>query len=915
MIQKLNKRHFVAFGVLLVSLATYLMTVAPTVSFWDCGEFIACANIMGIPHPPGTPLFMLLGRTAILLFGMFEDVAYRVNLISVLASAFGVLFAFLFTEKLLSLVLKRATDAVTLTAGVVAAMLLNFSDTYWFNAVEAEVYGLAMCVIILVSWLSLLWVENKDNGAGERYLLLIGYLAFLGIGFHLYTVITFPALFVLMLLVDPKMRVNWPLWITGALLLSVIYKIDWFIAIALGTLVAWLVVTLSTSNQTLKRQSSFCMWFAFLALVGFSSYAYIPIRSELNPRIDENNPEIDNVFKLEDWKTFNDFVGRKQYGSHGMLERSMHRRAQLANQLFSHPHMGYGGYMLAQYTPWKVGEGRSQIVDNKYKGKAEFVRYDSEPVKILGITFPTQMQFMPPYTGRLLQILWFVLFHIPMIWGGYMAYKQNRSLGIYILLLYVITSIGLVFYLNFSDGTRSDLGVYEQWQRAGADPNRPPQTVHMEVRERDYFFVPGFMFMSVLLGLAAGFFVKNLRERRGATSPLAKVVAVGLIVVSIVVPASSNWYNHDRSKVYIPYDYAKNLLASCLPNSVLFTNGDNDTFPLWFMQEVENFRKDVKVVNLSLSNTKWYIHQLADNEPKLTLGFSKDQIDALQPQLNPLETPKEIELKSIGLTITLEGQQQRPYYKVQDLVAMNVIQNNFPERPIHVAITVGMGNMLGFQEYMKMDGMVYTLTNEKYNQAIDVERTAYLTDSVYVYRGLQDNDFYISGDSKGLLGNYFSIHHQLARWAKGEVVRLVNEVNDLVAKETKSPSTETRKRIAEKKAEIQDKIAFGTKYIERVGELVPWNWRHYLLGGQFYMEIGDTDKAVELLKTGIALDLSERDRLLLTLGETYERSGKLILAKSTLEEYLKEYSAGRYIPYVRNRLSQIEDALRNQSSQ
>ncbi|MFC1586394.1 DUF2723 domain-containing protein [Fibrobacterota bacterium] len=283
-LQKSGARTVTALIMFGISLITYLLTVAPTVSFWDCGEFIACANIMGIPHPPGTPFFMLMGRTFILLFGFFEDVAFRMNMLSVLGSALGVMFIFLFTEKLLALIFNiRKSTFITFVGGLVAALLVNFSDTYWFNAVEAEVYGVSMFLVALISWLSLLWVENRDNIKGERMLLMICYLAFLGIGFHLYSVMTIPSIFVLMLFIDPKTRTNFPLIITGIGVMSVVYMVGSFITITVVIMALWLVAYMAVNDYGLKRRLYLCTWFCLVALIGYSTHAYIPIRSALNP--------------------------------------------------------------------------------------------------------------------------------------------------------------------------------------------------------------------------------------------------------------------------------------------------------------------------------------------------------------------------------------------------------------------------------------------------------------------------------------------------------------------------------------------------------------------------------------------------------------------------------------------------------
>ena len=720
MIKEKWMKHIFAGIASLVALIVYAMTMAPTVSFWDCGEFVACANTLGIPHPPGTPFFVFFARAVIVLLPFVEEIAKRVNYISVVSSAATVYVTALFAWDLLATVLK--TDAlaekisskvrtiVLGTAALVAGFLLTFSDTFWFNAVEAEVYGVAMFILMLVSYLGLVWYNKRDEDGSDKILIFICYIAFLGIGAHLYTMLTVPAVFVLLLAAQPKKIVERiPIWITGTLLCSVIYMVSAFIEISLVCLVVLAILTaIKPFTPNVNKAIRLSLAFAFFALVGYSTHLYIPIRSELNPIIDENDPEINirddqgnlqlgNLFKSENWEAFNNFVERKQYGSESMISRAFYRRSRITHQLFSFPSMSYGGYQMAQYLPYKVGGV------NYANGVYTFDASENEPLERFGIKFPTQMSFMGD--AVLPQFLIFVLMNGLIVMVCVFIWKRNRRLGIYTSVLYVLCSMGLLFYINFADGTRMEQREHDYWvsimtrnvqdlnSRGAAIPMVPdpndlidlrqdiertkirievlrqrntpapkiaelekklsslqnstawqawqkiengfaqvgarapfPDAVHMEVRERDYFYTPAFIFMSLILGIGAGILV--LTCATGAYAAFASPVAAVLVLVSFLVPCISNYREHDRSGLWVPWDYAYNLLNSCRPNAILFTNGDNDTFPLWFAQEVAGIRKDVRVVNLSLGNTDWYIKQMLDNEPVLKLSYDKKTIDS-----------------------------------------------------------------------------------------------------------------------------------------------------------------------------------------------------------------------------------------------------------------------------------------------
>ena len=1024
-------KHIFAGITCLVALVVYAMTMAPTVSFWDCGEFVACANTLGIPHPPGTPFFVFFARAVIVLLPFVEEIAKRVNYISVVSSAATVYVTALFAWELLATVLKtdalaqKISDKVRYivlgTAALVAGFLLTFSDTFWFNAVEAEVYGIAMFILMLVSYLGLVWYNKRDDeDSANRILIFICYIAFLGVGAHLYTMLTVPAVFVLLLVAQPKKIVERiPVWITGTLLCSVIYMVSNFIEISIWCVVVLFATIISSKKFGATKCCKFVVWavicfglvylvlnildigsskrfikyvgiliggglcklvskdvndpakdaaymrslrlslaFAFFALIGYSTHLYIPIRSELNPTIDENNPEINirddqgnlqlgNLFKAENWDAFNAFIERKQYGSESMISRAFYRRARTAHQFLSFPHMGYGGYQMAQYLPYKVGEV------NYANGVYTFDSADNQPVERFGFKFPTQMSFMGD--AVLPQLLIFLIFNGLIVMVCVFIWRRNKKLGVFTSILYALCSLGLLFYINFADGARMEQRDHDYWvsvmtrnvqdlnsRGAGInalpDPNELidmrqniehtkiriemlkgrentqgriaelqkqletytnssvwqnwtkieqgfaqvgsrapfPESVHLEVRERDYFYTPAFIFMSLIFGIGAGILVFLCAT--GTMPTLAAPLAAALVLVSFVIPCASNYKEHDRSGLWVPWDYAFNLLNSCRPNAILFTNGDNDTFPLWFAQEVAGVRKDVRVVNLSLGNTDWYIKQMLENEPILKLSYTKETIDSdmvldnssannpnhqtstwvkkaqrLMPQLKSRIDAMEGQQLSAADSVKLL--QFKVHYQVWDaftewaartrssmmltqhkLVVDLALQNM--DRPIEISTTVGTSNFMGLEKYMVQEGMVYNLVKGDLNpkrNAFDAAYTANLIDNVYKYRGLGDGTAYINDETIRLLSSYISLYLQISFDARDKIEKLRNS----------HPFT------ADKKAQVDSLATASAKYLEMGIKQFPDEWRNYWAAAFVYQAAGMKQQAIEVANRGL----------------------------------------------------------------
>jgi len=883
-----------------------------------------------------------------------------------------------------------------LGAGSVAgALLVAFSDTFWFNAVEAEVYGFAMLLVFLITWLSLKWLDHKGTDHGYRLLVLICYLGYLGVGIHLYSLLTIPAVFLLVLVADPGMRKqeSSPVWFVGVALYSLVYMVDKFLIIAvlalvlsgiglliaemrkkapeqagnllfvgipLSAMVVFKLLTKMMKNansdsiqttdtiaiaalcfavlglfvmtgqsggaqaKSMARSWRLSFWFAFAAFVGYSTHAYIPIRSALDPNIDENNPEIViekplDLLDASKWTAFNDFVARKQYGSESMIARALHRRADVSHQLLSWPHMSFGGYQMAQYLPFKAGEVRFGE-----KGTYKFLPEDNEPVVRGPLKFDTQGTLFQG--NQAIPFLSFLLFNGLLVWVAWTLWKRNRSVGTYIIALLAIVTLGLVFYMNFADGLGSENFHYKQWIQQGR-PAGGPQTVQLEVRDRDYFYTPSFILMGILFGVAIGLAIEKL-GKDGVRSRFVRPAAFGLVAVSFGIPFFSNYKEHDRSNVFIPWDYAYNLIMSCAPNSILFTNGDNDTFPLWFIQEVAKVRTDVRVVNLSLGNTGWYIQQILDNEPKLKLENLSSRIkqlediqglvmmrdfqpaaertlaalDAMMPKQQELvaglsagpkrdslvsargaeHADKVLSVEKRNLERVLNHRQmfkavldwqknyRSPYLKVQDQLVIGLMLSN-PNAPLHFATTVGRENFMGLDRYMNMEGMVFSLQrfSQEQAQGFNAARTRALIDSTYQYRCLETRDCNINQETKRLLYSYNSIYYRVIMDARRDLSEAQNELQGVLTQGATLPKDSVAQLAAqlERRRAVADSI--GRHFLDLSLRQFPEEWRSYLVGADLFIVQEDLEGAKALIEKGL-LSVPAYDQ-----GEMRERLARL----------------------------------------
>ena len=816
----------------LIAFVTYTLTVEPTASFWDCGEFIACAFKLQVPHPAGAPFYLLIGRLASLFAGgNLEKVALMVNMVSVLSSAATILFMFwtisLLGRKALGVKAENLTgwqSILVLGASLAGSLVYTFSDSFWFSAVEAEVYAISSFFTAIVIWAVLKWELIEDEAAANKWMVFIAYLVGLSIGIHLLNLVTIPALGLWVYFKKAK-NITWTggiiafvigLVILGVIMVGVITGIPSFsfffdklfvntFGLPFGSgMIFFLVLLIGaiafgiryTAKNNKVWMNTALLSFAFV-LVGYSTYTIALIRSNYNPPINENDPS--------DVLNFTYYLKREQYGSrpltYGPIFTSRLKAIKKGNPDYKVTEKGYEVY---DYTPEYEWDGQmllpriwSQDPNHVKLYKSKMNLAEGEVPKMgdnIGFLMSHQMGYMYwryfvwNFWGRASDIegahgtdifesksdlpesiqknkgrtnfyaLPFILGILGML---YQLFRKEKDF-IVTALLFVMTGIGLVIYIN-----------------------SPP----IEPRERDYIYVGSFYVFAIWAGLGvmgiADFIKKYLNNSAVAT---AVPIAIGLLVP--VQMATQTWDGHDRSERVHQVDFARNLLNSVAPNAILFVGGDNDTFPLWYLQEVEGVRTDVRVCNLSLLGTDWYIEQMKratyESEP-LPISFDHDQVlKGVNDQIPFVENPNEqvkagINLKqylslvknneraiqmavSTGDMInTLPSSNLVLEYDVEkvkaagfvpeqftpalngvmrwsigqrdllknDLIVLDIIAQNNWERPIYFGGTLSPNAYLNLKEFMMLEGYAFRLTPVQVQGARDgVVNTEKMYDNV-----------------------------------------------------------------------------------------------------------------------------------------------------------------------------------------
>ncbi len=886
--------------VFITAAITYFLTLEPTASWWDCSEFITSAYKLEVGHPPGAPLQMILGRVFSLFASDSSNAAFMINAMSAIASAATVMLLYWSIVHLARKLFEKneltVGDQIAIWgSGLVGALAFSFTDSFWFSAVEGEVYALSSFFTAAVFWAILKWENVADQKGANRWLILIAYLMGLSTGIHLLNLLAIPAIG--MVFYFRKYSFSWKGAVTALLVsIGILASIQYVIIPGVPRLafvfdklfvnsfglpfnsgVLFLIILLTATSVwavIFTRKRNLVVWntavtMVIVILIGYSSFATIIIRASANPPMNQNNP--DNAFALLR------FLNREQYGERPLVYGPYYNAPAIANVNEKDQYNKVDGKYkvtgslsgktlyepkLETFFPRMYSTNPNHIQAYKdwgeIKGRPVRVRDGGETKTIMKPTFGENLRFFFTYQVGHMYMRYFMwnfvgrqndvqghgsfnngnwisgidfldnvkvgprdkmpdfmkndpsrntYYFLPLLFGliglffQYNSGKTGKKDFTVTMLLFVFTGIAIVVYLNQS-------------------PYQP--------RERDYAYTGSFYAFAIWIGLAVPAlyflvqkFIKGI--------PGALVVTVGSLVLVPGVLASQNFDDHNRSGRYMTRDYAINYLESCAPNAILFTYGDNDTFPLWYVQEVEGVRPDIKVINMSYLGMDWYItqHRMASNQAApMPFSFQKEQyymgrMDAVlfqerikssvelsdamnflgsddeRTKVTVMSGDKMDYLPSRNFHITVDKQKvletgtvkpedageivdsvkfsiNKSYIIKSEMAVLNIIAANNWERPIYIDHSLLYSNNIFFLDYLQFEGLAYrfvpieTKSSGMYRGRVDAE---ILHDNVmnkFVWGNVNSPDVYLDEYNKKAV-NIIQARYMFARLAQALV--------------------------------------------------------------------------------------------------------------------------------------------------
>lgn len=954
--------NIVGWLTFLVAAVTYLLTIEPTASFWDCPEFITTSYKLEVGHPPGAPFFMILGRLFTLFGGGPSHVAVMINSMSALASAFTILFLF-WTITHIARKLVKADGEYTmgqliaiLGSGVVGALAYTFSDTFWFSAVEGEVYASSSLFTAMVFWAILKWENEADEPHANRWIILIAYLMGLSIGVHLLNLLAIPAIvFVYYFRKYPTTRNGILISLAASILIlgvvmygiipGVITAATWFelmfvngIGLPFNTgavIYAFLLIGALVYGilYTIKKKQA--LWNTVLLgvvviLIGYSSFAMIVIRSSANPPMDQNSP--DNVFALLG------YLNREQYGDRPLVF-GQYYNTPLEKYVDDKPYYieKNGKYVVADMRQKPVFDSNlSTIFPRMYSRESEHIEAYKQWADIKGrkvtitdedgesktievptfgenLTFFFRYQighmyfryFMWNFSGRQSDIQgngeisngnWItgINFIDSMRLGDQknlpQEFKNNKGRNAYYMLPFLLGIIGIVFMYNRGIQGKKDLWtVFLLFFMTGLAIVIYLNQTPLQPRERDYAYAGSFYAYAIWIGIGVLGVYEALKKFLSDRNAAAVASGLTLVLVPMIM-AAENWDDHDRSGRYTCRDFGANYLNTCAPNAVIFTNGDNDTFPLWYNQEVEGVRRDVRVCNLSYFQTDWYIDQMKSKayesaplpvsfehdayvqgkrdiiylmedprvkgavELKQAIDFVKD--DNPRTKLEQAEGAAYIPSKKLYMVVDKEAVKRykavpekdydkivdtlkidfgsRHYITKDELMVLDMIAHNNWERPLYWAITVGRDKYLNLQDYFQLEGFAYRLVPIK-TEASDGGLNVGRVDSKVMYESVMN---------KFKWGNMNSPKVYIDENNSRMMMNIRNTFNRLAEQLNEEGQPE-------KAVQVLDK---GVELIPH--KVVPYNYFSMLMA-ETYFKAGHPEKGKEIINT-IMTDYKEQ---------------------------------------------------------
>ena len=839
-----------AWLVFAIAAIVYGLTVEPTASLWDCPEFIACGYKLEIGHPPGAPVFMLAANLFSQLASDPSQVALMVNLLSALLSAGCIFFLFLtvthLSEKLIvkserqrvgdgTSGMKFATatpslsQVITIEAcGMVGALAYTFSDTFWFSAVEAEVYAFSSFLTALMFWLILKWESEMDKPGSTRWIVLIAYITGLSIGVHLLCLLCLPAMSFVVYFRRTK-RVTWrgmlKALIAGGLLVAVILfglipgvvKLGgWFELLFTNVLgcpyntglicyILLLTVTIVIAYYKVKRRtvrlSLACL---LMMLIGYSSYGVIIIRANAQTPMCENAP--DNIFSL------GSYLNREQYGKtplfYGPAYCSEIDRVAKGEYLVPRQKEGQAVYRPVADSTKREYEVVRHDIEYLYKNNMYFPRMHSsrhtkayedwkgygsatERRELGGVekkngvpTAAENLRFFLSYQVNFMYWRYFlwnfvgrqnnIQGHGEVEHGNWITgfrwiddwllgcdtsklpsdLKENKGRNVFYGLPLLLGLVGMLWqWRKGSKGKQQFLVVMLLFLMTGLAIVVYLNQTPLQPRERDYAYAGSFYAFAIWIGLGVGMISEKVRVK---STKYASLMAILSAMACLLVPlqmASQTWDDHDRSGRYTCRDFGANYLNSMQREGhpIILTNGDNDTFPLWYNHEVEGVRTDTRVVNMEYLQTDWYIDQMkrqAYDSPPLPISLSHEDYKEGRMEYVPIDTDS----IAIGpATISLKGKQG--LFKNELIVLDMLLQANW-ERPVYMSISMGPDILPFLRDHLVLEGLAYRISPTATTQRIDVER---LYDNImhrFRYGGLSTKGIYVDEDVKRMANTH-----------------------------------------------------------------------------------------------------------------------------------------------------------------